>query len=269
VTITHYCDRECDYCYAGSTPEGQNATRVTLDALGWAMEEAKVFEVALGGGEPMAHPDRWRIIEALAWHHTSVSFSTARVSWIVQFWKSQPLAHWESVRRFGFTPDRRSLELVDGLWRIFAGHGIDPKRCCIQIPLGAFSEAEVRRTLDKARRWGFAVLLLGYKEPKRDVAPRRHDYGKWMEWVIGSGLTCVSIDTVLAAEFEQQLSQCTSRLLFHAQEGAFSMHIDAVDRTIGPSSFCPADQRVLLPDTRNWKDLGSFMWDWFQSQGAD
>lgn len=49
----------------------------------------------------------------------------------------------------------------------------------------------------------------------------------------------VSIDTVLADQFHQQLLAAgVDRRLFHTQDGHFSMYWDLMTQRIGPSSYC-------------------------------
>src|SRR3989344_272743 len=55
VKITDLCTRGCLFCYQDSTPRGEHASRGVLDVLACALGQARVFEVAIGGGEPTAH----------------------------------------------------------------------------------------------------------------------------------------------------------------------------------------------------------------------
>lgn len=57
VSITNYCERNCNFCYRGSNTNGKN---MSLELYGSIIAEAKtagIFQIALGGGNPNQHPD--------------------------------------------------------------------------------------------------------------------------------------------------------------------------------------------------------------------
>ena len=66
ISISNRCTKGCDYCYRASTPEGVLMTLEdycdVLDSMN-SPEHGNVFQVALGGGEPLEHPDFYAIID--------------------------------------------------------------------------------------------------------------------------------------------------------------------------------------------------------------
>lgn len=63
-------------------------------------------------------------------------------------------------------------------------------------------------------------------------------------------LPWVTVDTVLAERLADRLSQLAGgRRMYHTNEGAQSMYIDAVKSTMAPSSFC--DPSMVVPWTRD------------------
>src|SRR6185503_11282388 len=52
VKITDYCPFGCPFCYQGSTHQGLHADDEVLGALIRQLGELRVFEMAIGGGEP-------------------------------------------------------------------------------------------------------------------------------------------------------------------------------------------------------------------------
>jgi len=62
ISITNWCDRDCVFCYKGSN---QNGIHMEIDGYKKIMQQAmqmKVFQVALGGGNPNQHPDFCEIL---------------------------------------------------------------------------------------------------------------------------------------------------------------------------------------------------------------
>jgi len=65
----------------------------------------------------------------------------------------------------------------------------------------------------------------------------------------------IAIDTTLAALCKDELSKVgVPPLTYHTSEGAFSMYVDAVTESIGPSSYSPEHMR-LLNITTIWEDF--------------
>ncbi len=66
ISISNRCSKGCDYCYKSSMPDGALMTLNdycdVLDSMN-SSEYGNVFQVALGGGEPLEHPDFFDIIE--------------------------------------------------------------------------------------------------------------------------------------------------------------------------------------------------------------
>jgi len=66
ISISNRCSKGCAFCYRDSTPEGG---LMTLDAYRYALESltspvwGPVFQVALGGGEPLEHPDFLQMLD--------------------------------------------------------------------------------------------------------------------------------------------------------------------------------------------------------------
>ncbi len=67
ISISNHCTKGCDYCYQDS---GDNASFMSLEDYKYILNELQhrkwgnVFQVAIGGGEPLEHPQLKQIIEA-------------------------------------------------------------------------------------------------------------------------------------------------------------------------------------------------------------
>lgn len=62
VSITNYCERGCDFCYRGSTPNGKFMILDLYEKILESAKKAGVFQIAIGGGNPNQHP---RFVEIL------------------------------------------------------------------------------------------------------------------------------------------------------------------------------------------------------------
>ncbi|MDF2923837.1 MAG: hypothetical protein K0R57_2751 [Paenibacillaceae bacterium] len=66
ISISNYCTKGCDFCYRDSTAKGK---LMSVEEYGHVLDElthpeyGPVFQVALGGGEPLEHPQFLEIIQ--------------------------------------------------------------------------------------------------------------------------------------------------------------------------------------------------------------
>ena len=57
ISITNYCERNCSFCYRNSSKVGKHMSISLYRDIINEAKELKVFQVALGGGNPNQHPD--------------------------------------------------------------------------------------------------------------------------------------------------------------------------------------------------------------------
>lgn len=66
ISISNYCSKGCEFCYRDSTTAGESMTvsdyEFVLDSL-LSKTWGNVFQVALGGGEPLEHPQFLEILK--------------------------------------------------------------------------------------------------------------------------------------------------------------------------------------------------------------
>ena len=79
ISISNRCSKGCSFCYKDSTPNGK-VMRVeeycqVLDSL-CSAEYGTVFQVAIGGGEPLEHPDFLRIVDETVKRGIVLNFTT-------------------------------------------------------------------------------------------------------------------------------------------------------------------------------------------------
>ena len=79
ISISNRCSKGCSFCYKDSTPEGHVMTydeySQVLDSL-CSPDYGTVFQVAIGGGEPLEHPDFFKIVDETAKRGIVLNFTT-------------------------------------------------------------------------------------------------------------------------------------------------------------------------------------------------
>lgn len=76
VSITDYCERECEFCYRKANSHG---SFMELSLYGEILQQAEkigVQQIALGGGNPNQHPDFIRFLKMAREHHIVASYTT-------------------------------------------------------------------------------------------------------------------------------------------------------------------------------------------------
>lgn len=252
IKITDFCPYDCDYCYQGSTATGKHAN---LDSLSYLLGEMKVFEVAIGGGEPTLHPKLNEFLYSLHYRNVVANITTKNLTWIKA--EALDLMKDDKLGAFAFSVD--SFTDVKKLYEVIKQWPDKYRnRASVQYIIGAnTNEWDLNYILRECANSGLRITLLGYKTTGRGKAFGEKPSSKWLNIVrdvCKEKYLRVGIDTVLADKHWDDLikvgvpSYCMTRY-----EGKYSCYIDAVNNTIGPSSYCAVEKMVTLP-----KDVEAF-----------
>lgn len=244
IKITDFCLFGCAFCYQASTPEGQHATMDNMRFIINELRKAKVFEVALGGGEPTDHPHFIQILKEFHAAGIVPNFTTRSMGWVKRNWSLiEPY-----IGAFAL-----SVDTAHGL-RSAAKMFMEVPRDRVNIHyiMGLGNEKDFVAFMKTANELDFRVTLLGYKTVGRGDEVYHVEYDWWISLVhlLIASDQCpkFSIDTPLAEQYEHQLP--VDHKLFHTREGFISAYIDAVAMKIGASSFEHLD--TLQPFDRAW-----------------
>ncbi len=237
LKITDRCFRRCRYCYQGSTPEGQDASIETImESFRW-MRDCGTFEVAIGGGEPTEHPRFAEILRTANWNNVTPNFSTGTLRW---FRNPEITDHVKSyVGRFGYSignsdPGRELVEVQ----HLAKDTGILDK-LIVHVVMGTMDRNSFRSFSYLTSTLEIPMLALGFKPVGRGTDGP--EFPGYEEWFLDECPVNCGIDTALAAQLgtERMTEHYIDPRTYTSQEGNFSMAIDAVTRTAGPSSYTP------------------------------
>ncbi len=76
ISITDYCERECEFCYRKANKHGSFMESALYEEILLQAEKAGVQQIALGGGNPNQHPDFVKFLELAREHHIVASYTT-------------------------------------------------------------------------------------------------------------------------------------------------------------------------------------------------
>jgi len=262
IKITDFCPRKCYFCYQGSGPTGQHASWENSYDILRALQELNVFEVAIGGGEPTAHPNFVQILQGFRSHGIVPSFSTRDLSWLKDPIRWRPIL--EAAGSFAYSVDE-SDQSIEEFAAVLNANGfrsglrdLVPQPTVHHVMIGGWN-GNFEEFLHSAYHHSIHVVLLGYKFTGRGANQKPKDHDDWVDVVVklNEKGECprLSIDTTLAKTFAHKLKAAgIPDWLIETKEGSFSMYIDLVASKMGPSSFCPVNELVDLDWTnRSYK----------------
>jgi organic radical activating enzyme len=252
MKITNYCPFACKFCYQSSTVKGNHAYQWDVWKLVQGLSQLKVFEVALGGGEPTFHPDFVEILKNFRDYGIVPNFTTKNLSWL------RDPRQWKPIMDFcgAFAFSATEKDEIEQLCALLDYNGIAHDKCVIHFVMGTMDKYKFKQMLTCAAERLLSVTLLGYKNYGfgQDYSPVNHDW--WIEesrsvreghsWQFN-----LAIDTVLAAKYQEQIEAANvPSWMYDVKEGSFSCYIDAVEEKIGPSSFCDSHEMIDFKDLR-------------------
>ena len=274
LKITDWWDHGCAYCYQGSTPKGVHADNdyVKYTVLN-ALAQMQVLEVAIGGGEPTAHPDFWSIIREAHSLGIKPSFSTRNLEWMEDKYKLRTFN--ETCGAFAFSVDsfHDTMQLV----RAVIKYDLDEKVTIQYVPEANRYE-DMKAVLEVAAMNSIPVTLLGFKRTGRGtqflhkrIADCRTDDITTEQWkTIMDMEGQISVDTVFAATHQKMLKDAgVADWSYKVKEGAHSMYIDAVTHELAKSSFTEPSERLVVPSGINSEGMAFEIKEAFKEYGRE
>lgn len=255
IKITDFCTFDCEYCYQASTPVGKHADATEVVRLAEALGHAKVFEVAIGGGEPTLHPHFENILAAFKTANVVPNFTTKRTDWLRD--PAKALRYFSAAGAVGISVEHASE--VRQISALFEAHGYNREKVALHYVMGVHELPHFEEVLGTAKEAGLRLLLLGFKNHGRATKMESYDYSDWPKSFAKyskDGIFGISIDTALASTSKQALAAAkVPEWMYSVKEGDFSMYIDAVERVAAPSSYC--DPSLRVPMNSLTKDYGA------------
>jgi len=247
LKITDYCAKGCRFCYQGSSRVGKHADKGTMETILYELGfRLGVLEVAIGGGEPLEHPEFDSIIETAARDGITPNVTTRRPLELAK--RSRIVL--DKIGAVGVSVGDDWLADIESAVILRRAMGGGQDRLVLHAILGVDPLDQIVKT---ATALHMPVLILGFKGVGRGASYGgcAADTGKSLAAAIqsawGVGCARIGIDTCVAAKHKDVLDSLEiAPTLYDTQEGRFSMYVDAVEMFAAPSSYCDPSQRVSI-----------------------
>lgn len=244
VKITNCCDIGCPYCHENSTPDGKHGNILNVpffDTLN------PYTEIAIGGGNPLSHPDLIPFLEELKSRKLIPSMTVNQ---------------WHFMQNIGLLKDLADKKLIYGLGislespvEEFVAMVQQFPNAVIHVINGIMHPAKLNVLAHKDLK----VLILGYKEFRRGEGMYQNHgelietfkselYNTLPDIIDDNWFKVVSFDNLAIKQLDPKrlMSEDKWNEFYMGDDGQFTMYVDLVKREFAKSSI--STKRYALKD---------------------
>lgn len=235
LKITNKCNMACNMCHENSTPDGKHGDILNLPFIDTMFPYS---EVAIGGGNPLTHPDLIEFLERLKERKIIASMTVNQMHF---------------MQNIDLLKEFTDNKLIYGLGISYIG---GRHSNCIEA-IKQFPNAVVHvingivhmDSLEALANNDLKILILGYKEFRRgktlyDECGSQIDYLKsqfydMLPKIVNDGwFKCISFDNLAIKQLEPKrlMSDKDYKEFYMGDDGKFSLYVDSVRREFAKSS---------------------------------
>lgn len=236
ISITNYCERECDFCYRES---GENGSFMSLELYERILRDAHkigVFQVALGGGNPNQHPEFITFLELTRKYGIIPSYTTNGQGMNAEI--------YEATKKFAgavavswYAPYMDAKRVIDNC----NTYGIPVN---IHFVLDADNLEEAKNLLkDEYINRVNAIIFLAYKpvgKKKRKVLYKGKALYDFLEKVLAYDKCKIGFDSCMISHLSYHMDRIDSRSVDYCEAGRFSAFISETGEMYPCSFMCGA-----------------------------
>ena len=237
--ITNFCDMGCKFCHEQSTPDGEHA-----DLSNPVIDTFPPFtEVAIGGGNPLSHPDLEKFLARLRTQDCIPNITVNQTHFLQEYDRLKRLTQEELIYGLGVSVFNPNEELA---------HKLSEFPNAVVHTIAGITTVD---TLAKMRDLGIKkILLLGYKNYGRgeqyynenvaknidELRARLKEIKGWFKVVSFDNLAIEQLN-VKSIMDEEEWEQ-----FYMGNDGCYTMYVDLVKKQYAKSSTSK-DRFELLP----------------------
>lgn len=235
LKITNMCNMGCSMCHENSTPDGKHGDILNLPFIDTMFPYS---EVAIGGGNPLVHPDLIEFLEHLKERKIIASMTVNQMHF---------------MQNINFLKELTDKKLIYGLGISYIGSRHEN---CIEA-IKQFPNAVVHvingiihmDSLEALAHNDLKILVLGYKEFRRgktlydecgrEIDSLKSQFYDMLPKIVDDGwFKCISFDNLAIKQLEPKrlMSEEEYKEFYMGDDGAFTCYVDAVNRQFAKSS---------------------------------
>lgn len=235
LKITNMCNMGCGMCHENSTPNGKHGDILNLPFIDTMFPYS---EVAIGGGNPMTHPDLIEFLEHLKERKIIASMTVNQMHF---------------MQNINLLKELTDKKLIYGLGISYIG---GRHYNCIEA-IKQFPNAVVHvingivhiDSLEALAHNDLKILVLGYKEFRRgkalydecgrEIDSLKSQFYDMLPKIVNDGwFKCISFDNLAIKQLEPKrlMSEEDYSQFYMGDDGAFTLYVDSVKREFAKSS---------------------------------
>lgn len=235
LKITNMCNMECGMCHENSTPDGKHGDILNLPFIETMFPYS---EIAIGGGNPLTHPDLIEFLEGLKERKIIASMTVNQVHF---------------MHNIDLLKELTDKKLIYGLGISYIGgrhkNCIDAIRQFPNAVVHVINGIVHMDSLEALANNDLKILVLGYKEFRRgktlyDECGSQINYLKaqfydMLPKIVNDGwFKCISFDNLAIKQLEPKrlMSDKDYKEFYMGDDGSFSLYVDSVKREFAKSS---------------------------------
>ena len=246
IKITNKCDMGCAFCHENSTADGLHGDIMNLKFIETLLPYT---ELALGGGNPLTHPDLVPFLEKCKSLKLIPSMTINQVHFMKPEYAEliDKLVNEKLIYGLGISLTRATDEFIAKVKKY--------PNAVVHIINGVQPLAKVRKLYDQ----NLKILILGYKMFRRGIEyfSEAVDSAKTEYYAELANMTkrfdVVSFDNLALNQLEVKrlLTDDEWNEFFMGNDGSHTMYIDCINKQYARSSTAPIeDRRELLDDIK-------------------
>lgn len=286
LKITNYCTAGCKFCYQNSQSNGEHADLEYVRSIIQELGKLNTFEIAIGGGEPLQYSYLKEVLLEALENGIIPNFTTKNYDLLLENIELVKHTGGVAMSITNMEDTKKAISIImDEKNKDYRG------KLSLQIPVGIMTfselddminyisdllnkEAELIRSKGSYPHNDIRITLLGFKKVGRGNNFTYNDYLDKLSTAFGKirsyydrvneceALTLerkcssiyIGIDTQLANSNNDLAIAAKSISIMHS-EGVRSCYIDAVGKTISPSSYCDVSKYIPIDNINNLGEM--------------
>ena len=243
IKITNKCDMGCQFCHENSTPDGLHGDIMNLKFIETLLPYT---ELAIGGGNPLTHPDLIPFLEKCKALKLVPSMTINQYHFMKPEYEEliDKLVNEKLIYGLGVSLTVASDEFINKIKKY--------PNAVIHIINGVQSLNQVKKLYDH----NLKVLILGYKMFRRGIEYFseavniiKNDYYNELAEMT-KHFDVVSFDNLALKQLEVKrlLTEEEWNEFFMGDDGSHTMYIDCINKQYARSSTAPIEDRHSLLD---------------------
>ena len=238
VSITNYCEKGCDFCYRESGVDGDFMSLDLFDEIMKQAQKAKVFQVALGGGNPNQHPQFIEFLKTAKEYGIVPTYTTNGQGMNKDIYRASSM-YCGAIAVSWYEPYDEAIEVINNCWEYKITTNI-------HFVLDEDKISEARKLLNhEILNKVNALIFLNYKPlgiKKRNVLKRSRDIDEFFQEAFKTKRCKIGFDSCMISHLAQNRDRFIGESVDYCEAGRYSAFISEHGKMY-PCSFMCGDKK--------------------------